>query len=292
MRIAVIGTGMMGERMAGRLLDAGHDVRVFNRTREKTVALAARGATVAGTPRAAAETADVALTMLSDPDVVRSAAFGEDGLVSGLPMGRLWIDMSTVAPEDSREFAAKARSRGIAMIDAPVSGSLGAAERGLLVVVAGGAVEDVAAARPVLDVLGRATVHLGPSGAGSAAKLAINTFLCGSMVAAVEALRLGTAEGVDGAQLIDALARTEILPKWTVGKLERLRDGDTRPGFDLALAEKDLRLVAETAAADGIELPLAAAVRDLYGAALAAGMAGRDFSAVGMAAPGSGEPDA
>ena len=185
-----------------------------------------------------------------------------------------------MAPADSREFAAAAGERGVRMLDAPVSGSLGAAERGMLVVLAGGTDGDVAAARPVLDILGRATVHLGPSGAGSAGKLAANAFLLAAMAAAVEAVRLGESEGVESAALLTGLSRTEILPAWAVGKLERLREGDLRPAFSLALADKDLRLMEATAEAAGADLPLLDAVRGLYAAALAAGRGDLDFSAV------------
>ena len=284
MRLALVGTGMMGERIGRRLLDAGHELAVHNRTVERTKALAASGARVATSPRDAAEQADVALTMLADPAAVRAFAYGEEGLLAGMGRGSLWIDLSTVAPADSREFAAAAGERGVRMLDAPVSGSLGAAERGMLVVLAGGEKSDVAAARPVLDVLGRATVHLGPSGAGSAGKLAVNAFLLSAMAAAVEAVRLGESEGVDPSALLAGLSRTEIMPAWAVGKLERLQEGDLRPAFSLALADKDLQLMETTAEAAGVALPLLDLVRGLYAAALADGRGDLDFSAVGAGA--------
>jgi len=286
MKIAVIGIGMMGERMAGRLLDAGHDVTVFNRTRERTAGLAARGAVVAATPREAADGAEALITMLADPSVVAGLAVGDEGFLRGMSPGSLWVDMSTVSPAASRAFAGDAAARGVKMIDAPVSGSLGAAERGLLVVLAGGSPEDVAAARPVLDPLSRATVYMGPSGAGSAAKLAVNAFLCTAMDAATEAVRLAEAEGVERGVLSEALARTEIMPAWTLSKLERLAAGDLRPAFTLELAVKDLRLIEETAAAQGIALPLLDAVRERYVQALAAGLGSHDFSAVDLAVAG------
>jgi 3-hydroxyisobutyrate dehydrogenase len=218
--------------------------------------------------------------MLADPAAVRAVAYGEEGLLAGMAGGSLWIDLSTVAPADSREFAAAAGERGVRMLDAPVSGSLGAAERGMLVVLAGGTEGDLAAARPVLDILGRATVHLGPSGAGSAGKLAANAFLLAAMAAAVEAVRLGESEGVESSALLTGLSRTEIMPAWAIGKLERLQEGDLRPSFSLALAHKDLRLMEATADAAGADLPLLDAVRALYAAALAAGRGDLDFSAV------------
>jgi 3-hydroxyisobutyrate dehydrogenase len=279
MRIALIGTGMMGERMGGRLLDAGHELAVYNRTRARTAALEARGAAVASTPRAVAEGAGFLITMLSDAAAVRATAQGESGFLAA-PGERLWVDMSTVSPAESRELAAEAHRHGWRVLDAPVSGSLGAAVKGTLVILAGGADADVAAAKPLFDILGRATLHMGTNGAGSATKLAMNAFLLATMVAGSEALKLGSAEGVRREELLEALARSEILPAWALGKLESLGGGETRTAFSLALADKDLRLVAETAAAAGLELPLAEAVAGVYARALAAGLGDRDFSAV------------
>jgi len=280
MRLALIGTGMMGERMGRRLLDAGHELAVYNRTAARTAALAAAGAEVAATPREAAAGAEAVLTVLADPDAVRAVVYGDDGLLAGIDDGALWIDLSTVSPGDSRQYAAAAHERGVRMIDAPVSGSLTAADKGKLVFLVGGAANDVVSARPVFSALGRDSVHLGPSGAGSAGKLAVNAFLLAAMAAAVEAVRLGTAEGVDPAALLAGVTRTEIVPAWAVGKLERLQAGDLRPAFALALADKDLRLIEQTAAVSGVELPLLDAVRGLYAAAVAAGRGDLDFSAV------------
>jgi 3-hydroxyisobutyrate dehydrogenase-like beta-hydroxyacid dehydrogenase len=285
MRLALIGTGMMGERMARRLLDAGHDLAVYNRTKERTLGLAAAGATVAASSREAAAAADVVLTVLADPAAVRATAYGGEGLLAGTHPGALWIDVSTVSPADSREFAGAAREHGVGMVDAPASGSLGAADKGMLVLLVGGAEEDVAAAKPVFDLLARAVVHLGPSGAGSAAKLAVNGFLCAAMAAGIEAVRLGASEGIDAQALLVALGRTEIVPAWAVGKLERAGEGDLRPAFSLALADKDLRLIAETAAASGVDLPLLGATKRLYANALAKGRGELDFSAVEPLAP-------
>ena len=279
MKIALIGTGMMGERMGGRLLDAGHELAVYNRTRARTAALQARGAAVADTPRAAAAGAELLVTMLADTAAVRATAQGESGFL-GAPGDRLWVDMSTVSPAESRELAAEAHRHGVHVLDAPVSGSLGAAVKGMLVILVGGAAEDVAAAKPLFDVLGRATLHLGPSGAGSATKLALNAFLLATMVAGSEALKLGSADGVRREDLLDAFARTDILPAWALGKLESLGGGEVRTAFSLALADKDMRLVGETAAILGLELPLATTVAEVYARALAAGLGERDFSAV------------
>ena len=283
MKIALIGTGMMGERMGGRLLDAGHELAVYNRTRGRTAALAARGALVAESPRAAAEGAPFVVTMLADGAAVRATALGEEGFLAAADHG-LWIDMSTLSPAESRVLAEEARRRGVRMLDAPVSGSLGAAVKGMLVIVVGGDAEDVAAAKPLFDVLGRATLHMGPAGAGSATKLAVNAFLLATMVSGSEALRIGSAEGVDPKILLEALARTEILPAWALGKLQGLSRGDVPTAFSVSLADKDLRLIAETAKERDLEMPLASAAAGVYARALAAGLGGRDFSEADAAA--------
>jgi 3-hydroxyisobutyrate dehydrogenase-like beta-hydroxyacid dehydrogenase len=279
MKIALIGTGMMGERMGGRLLDAGHELAVYNRTRVRTAALEARGAAVADTPRAAAEGAEYLVTMLADFAAVRATAAGEAGYLAA-PGDRLWVDMSTLSPAESRELAGEARRHQVRVLDAPVSGSLGAAAKGMLVILVGGSGEDVAAARPLFDVLGRATLHMGPSGAGSATKLAVNAFLLATMVAGAEAVKIGEAEGVQRAKLLDALRRTEILPAWVLGKLDSVGGGEVRTAFSLALADKDMGLVGQTAAAMDLELPLATTVAGIYARAVAAGLGERDFSAV------------
>jgi 3-hydroxyisobutyrate dehydrogenase-like beta-hydroxyacid dehydrogenase len=132
----------------------------------------------------------------------------------------------------------------------------------------------------VLDALGRTIVHLGPHGAGSAGKLAVNAFLLTAMAAAAEAMHLGRGEGIDPDALLTALRRTEIMPRWALGKLEQLEEGDPRPAFTLELAYKDLSLMERTARGAGLDLPLLEAARELYSAALATGRGGLDFSAV------------
>ncbi|NLE22972.1 MAG: NAD(P)-dependent oxidoreductase [Actinobacteria bacterium] len=288
MRLAVIGTGMMGGRMARRLLDAGHELSVYNRTAARTESLAAAGAAVAATPREAAAGAAAVLTVLADPAAVRAVAYGDDGLLAGTEAGALWLDHSTVAPEDSREFAAAAREDRVRMVDAPMSGSLAAAEKGMLVFLVGGPAEDVAEARPILDALGRASVHLGSHGAGTAGKLAVNAFLLTAMAAAVEAVRLGRVGGVEPGTLLAGLGPTEVVPQWALGKLRKLEASDARPAFTLALAAKDLGLMERTAAGAELELPLLDAARELYAAALDAGRGDLDFSAVEGAGPQAG----
>ena len=282
MRLALVGTGAMGERIGRRLLAAGHELAVFNRTEARALPLMRAGAGVAATPRAAAARAEVVITMLADPAAVRAMALGRDGFLAALRRGDLWIDMSTVGPADSRELARAAGERGVRMLDAPVSGSLMAAEQGTLVLLVGGAAEDVSAAKPLFDVLSRAALHLGPSGAGSAAKLVVNAFLCTTMLAATEAVRLGASVGFAAGDILALLRSTETAPAWAVAKLEELTAGWPEPAFALKLADKDLGLVAALAADGELDLPLVEAVRRVFAMALAEGRGAADFSVAGL----------
>ena len=263
MKIALIGTGMMGERMGGRLLDAGHELAVFNRTRERTAALAARGAAVADTPRAAAEGAEFLITMLADAAAVRATTRGETGFL-GAPGERLWVDMSTVSPAESRDLAAEARRRGVRVLDAPVSGSLGAAVKGMLVILVGD------------------PAH-GPKRRGQRHQAGGERVPSRDHGRGLRGAQARIREGVRREELLEALTRTEILPAWVLGKLESLGAGEMRTAFSLALADKDLRLIEETASAASLELPLAKAVAGVYARALEAGLGDRDFSAVDTA---------
>jgi 3-hydroxyisobutyrate dehydrogenase-like beta-hydroxyacid dehydrogenase len=183
-RIAFLGLGRMGAPMAGRLLAAGHELTVWSRTREHAEALADR-ATVADSPAAAGAKAEIAVTMLTDGGALEEVALGRDGLAEGLPSGSLHVDMSTTGPAPARKLAKALEPREIAFVDAPVAGSTGPAAEGRLAIMIGGDAEAVERARPLLAVLGDPdrTFHVGPVGAGQAAKLMVNLVLGGVMTA-------------------------------------------------------------------------------------------------------------
>ena len=165
MRVGFVGLGTMGAPMARRLLAAGHDVTVHNRTREREEPLAAAGAARAATPRECAVGREVVFTMVSDTPDLEAVVVGEDGAVHGLEPGSVLVDMSTVAPAATRRLAGELAARGVAMLDAPVSGGSEGAENGTLSVIVGGMAEALERVRPLLEVLGRTITHVGPSGA-------------------------------------------------------------------------------------------------------------------------------
>jgi 3-hydroxyisobutyrate dehydrogenase/2-hydroxy-3-oxopropionate reductase len=280
--IAIVGTGRMGSAMARALARAGHDVIVQNRTRSSCEALAGEiRARVVDTPAQAAAAADVAITMLADDTAVRSVFTGPDGLVEGAHQGGVLIDMSTVLPDTIRSLAEAVRATGSGILDAPVSGSVSLAEAGALTLMVGGEAADLERARPVLEGLAKTIFHLGPLGAGAGMKLAVNAVIFGLNGALAEGLVLAEAVGVDRAVAYDVIAAGAAGAPYLGYKRAQFVDPETAPvAFTLALTEKDLRLITQTAEALGQPLPQTAVNLELIRAASTGGRAGRDFAAV------------
>jgi 3-hydroxyisobutyrate dehydrogenase len=277
-RIAFIGTGYMGARMARRLLDAGYPLTVYNRTREKTASLAERGASVADTPRLAAEHADVVMFSLSDDTAVREAVLGPNGALSGARRESVFIDHSTVLPETSRELSAAARSFGVSLLDAPVSGSTPQAEQGSLLILVGGERETYEASSPILDVLGR-SVYIGPSGMGTTMKIVVNALLGLGIHALAEAVALGEKAELDKGLLLDVLAQTSVISPAQRGKFENVRRDEYPPTFPLRLMIKDFGLILRLGQTLSVPLPAVAVAQQVNMIARAAG-GEEDFSAV------------
>ena len=204
-KIAFIGLGIMGSRMAKNLQNAGYKLTVHNRTKEKAEELLAGGADWAPSAKAAAEQADIVFTMLSNPGVVESVAFAEDGLFTGLKPGALWVDISTVNPSFSKKMAKETRIREARFLDAPVSGSKVPADKGELIFLVGGEEKDFNEVKPYLDVMGKAAHFLGENGNGSAMKILINLMLAQSMVVFSETVHLGCAMGLGKELVVDML---------------------------------------------------------------------------------------
>jgi 3-hydroxyisobutyrate dehydrogenase len=201
--VGFVGVGRMGGPMARRLLAAGATVRAFDVDERALRAVADAGADVAGCPRAAAEGAAVAITMLPDPPVVERAARGPDGLLAGLEHGALWLEMSSSRPATTRALAEAAAERGAALLDAPVTGGVSGAEAGTLTIMLGGPAALVARARPLLEALGGSLVHVGDRpGDGDAAKTINNMLSATNLAAAAEALAMGMRAGLDPARLV------------------------------------------------------------------------------------------
>lgn len=262
MNVALLGTGLMGSRMAVNLLRAGHEVAVWNRTPEKATPLADDGARVAATPAEAVVGVEVTITMLADRAAVAEVLF-EGGVAEALAPGSLVIDMSSIPPSAARVHAARLRERGIGHLDAPVSGGTAGAEQATLAIMAGGEPEDFARGREVLEALGRPT-HVGPTGTGQLTKL-VNQVICAVTIGAVaEGLLLAEAGGADPAAARQAIrggfAESRILEEHGKRMLER----NWKPGGVSRLQLKDLDTVHAVAEELGLDLPLAAQIRALF----------------------------
>ena len=280
----------MGSRMAANLLRAGHALVVHNRTRSKARPLLARGAQWADTPADAARDAEVLVTMLADPNAVAQTAEGEHGFLQTLREGALWIDCSTVNPSFSRIEAAQARAVGVRFLDAPVAGTTGPAEKAELTFMVGGEPADVAAARPVLEAMGKRVVHAGGHGGGTGLKMLVNLLLAQSMAAFAEALVLGEAMGLDRARLFDVLLNTPVVPLFVGGKRAKIELDDYEPQFPLKWMRKDLHLAGQTAYEQEVALPMTSAVEELFALAARHGLGDQDFSAVYRFLKGSDAP--
>jgi 3-hydroxyisobutyrate dehydrogenase/2-hydroxy-3-oxopropionate reductase len=280
--VAVVGTGRMGSAMARALAGAGHDLIVQNRTRSSCEALAGEiRARVVDTPAQAAAAADVTITMLADDAAVTAVYTGADGLASGARAGGVLVDMSTVRPDTIRSVAPQVRASGAGLLDAPVSGSVTLAETGQLTLMVGGESADLERARPVLENLAKTIFHLGPLGSGAVMKLAVNTVIFGLNGALAEGLALAEASGVDRAVAYDVIAAGAAGAPYVGYKRAQFLDPDGAPvAFSLALTEKDLRLISETAEAAGQPLPQSAVNLELVRAAARSLGADRDFAAV------------
>lgn len=277
MKVAVVGLGAMGGRIAGRLLDAGRELVVWNRDAAKAAPLAARGARTAASPAAAARAAEAVLVMVSTPDALRAVTEGSEGIAAGAERSPTVIQMSTVGATATRRLASVLDGRA-PLLDAPVLGSLTEAEAGTLTVFAGGEPALVERWTPLLSELG-SVLPVGPVGAGAAAKLVANSTLFGSLGVLGEALALADGLGLERAVAFAVLAATPV-----AAQAERRRpaveSGEYPLRFALALACKDADLVAAAAEEAGIDLRLARAARAWLDDAERAGGGAEDYSAM------------
>ena len=268
MEIAWIGTGIMGAPMARRLIRAGHRVRVFNRSPEKARALVADGAIFAADCATCESGAEVVFIMVPDtPDVDAVVARIEPSLKSG----QLVIDMSTISPAAERRIAAQLKRRGVAYLDAPVSGGDVGAREGTLTIMVGGDAEAVARATPLFEHLGRRITHMGPPGAGQMTKLANQIAVAVTLEAAAEAIKFARAGGLDASRVLEAIG-AGAAGSWQLANLgPKIVAGDFRPGFFIKLIRKDLRLVTEAAHDAGVALPGLALMASMFNTAAALG---------------------
>jgi 2-hydroxy-3-oxopropionate reductase len=278
--VGFIGLGIMGKPMAKNLVEAGHELVVYNRTREKAEELAGDGATVAGSPREVAEQSDVVITMLPDSPQVEEVLVGEGGVLEGIKEGALIVDTSTISPVVTEELAAKVAEKGASMLDAPVSGGDVGAIEGTLSIMVGGSEEDFERARPLFEAMGKTITHVGGSGAGQVVKAANQIVVALTIEAVSEALVLGSKGGVAPEKILDVLGGGLAGNKVMEVKREKMLTHSFDPGFRIELHHKDLGIALAAGREYGVTLPVTAVVDQMLQELRMRGRGDRDHSAL------------
>ena len=280
MHIAFLGLGAMGARMAPHLLDAGHDLTVWNRSPGPAEDLELLGAVVAHTPREAAHRADVVIVMVTDDEASRVVWTGPVGALAGLSPAAVAVESSTLTPGWVRELAALAAERGTPFLDAPVSGSTPQAEAASLVYLVGGDAEALETARPAFEAMGSAVHHVGPTGHGALAKLAVNAFMGVQVAAAAELLAALGRQGIDPATAAEIIGGTPAASPVATTAMRLMAADQHAPLFPVDLLEKDLRYALGMAAEAGVAAPVVGAARAAFRQAQAAGLGDHNMTAV------------
>ena len=273
-RIGFIGLGIMGRGMVDNLMKAGFQLSVWNRTASRMDPFVQRGASPASSPRAVAEDSDIIITCVSDTPDVEAVILGDEGVIHGASAGDLVIDMSTINPVNTVEMAARLNAKGVAMLDAPISGGSEGAANGTLSIMIGGGEADVARAMPCFDAMGSTITHVGESGAGQTVKLS-NQILCVvNMLAASEALLFAQAGGVDLDKMLQAVTGGAAGSWMLANRGPQVINDYWDPGFSIDLQQKDLRLVMGAADEMGIPVVATALCFNMYRALQAQGLGG------------------
>ncbi|WP_092049271.1 NAD(P)-dependent oxidoreductase [Bhargavaea ginsengi] len=263
-KIAFIGAGVMGGPMAGHLMDAGHSLTVYTRTREKAEALNQKGARWAASPAEAADGAEVIMTMVGYPKDVEEVYFGERGIFSTAGSGAVLIDFTTSSPQLAVRIAEQAESAGCSAVDAPVSGGDVGARNATLSIMCGGPEKAFSEILPLLEKVGQNIVYHGPAGSGQHVKMSNQVVIATSMIGVCEALAYAVKSGLDPELVLKSIS-AGAAGSWTLSNLApRMLKGDFAPGFYIKHFLKDLRIALDESKALGLELPGVALAERMY----------------------------
>ncbi len=286
MRVGFVGLGTMGGAMAANAARAGFEVSAWNRTPGRAGELGDLGVKLRESPAAVATASEAVITIVSDTPDVESVLFGPDGVAAGATPGSLVIDMSTISPSATRDFAARLAQTDVAMLDAPVSGGSEGAKKGTLSIFVGGEAGDLERARPVLQSLGTTITHVGPIGAGQAVKAVNQVILAGTYLGVAEGIVLALKSGLDVDQVVAALSGGAAQSWVLSNRSGRMKDNDYPLGFKVALHRKDLGIALGMARELGASLPVSALCEAIEAGLMGQGHADDDMSAVARAIRG------
>ena len=278
--LGYVGLGVMGGGVAKRLLDAGHTVIGWNRTREKAQWLIDAGMRWGESPRAVAEASEVTFTMVTNTAAVRAVTQGPDGILAGLRPGTVYVDMSTASPANSRELASQVSEVGAHMLDAPVSGSVATLEQGKLAVMVGGDPEIFARVKPILEDIGPKVFHVGPNGAAVTMKIATNLSLAVQMLAFSEGVLLAEKSGIPRETAVEVLLASVIASPMVTYRGPFVLEQPDEAWFDVNMMQKDMNLALELGRELDVPLPTTAVTNEFLTSARALGLDDQDFAVV------------
>jgi len=276
--LGFVGLGLMGSRIVRRLLAAGHQVSGYNRTRAKAESLIQAGMQWKDTPQEVARAADITLSMVTDTRALSSITDAADGILAGLSPGKIYVDMITVSPRLTRELAGRVAAMGAQMLEAPVSGSLPAAESGTLIIYIGGSAEALEKVRPVFEQLSQKIIHVGENGQAVATKIAINLNLPIQLIALFEAVLLAERSGIPRAAALDALLNSVIASTALKYRGPFILKMPEEVWFSAAMMQKDILLALELGEELGVSLRTVELVNEMLTKAIEMGYSDEDFA--------------
>lgn len=269
--IGWIGTGVMGLSMCGHLIDAGHRLTVFNRTRDKAAPLLGKGAAWAETPKEVARSSDIVFTMVGFPKDVDVVILGDDGVLAGAKPGDTVVDMTTSSPDLARTIYRQCQAKGVEALDAPVSGGDVGARQAALAIMVGGDQPVFDAVQPLFEIMGKTISLMGAAGSGQHTKMTNQILIAGTMIGVVESLLYACRAGMDAHGVIDVIGKGAA-SSWSINTLgRRIADGDFDPGFYIKHFVKDMGIALEESRRMRLSLPGLALVHQFYVAAMAMG---------------------
>lgn len=280
MRVGFVGLGTMGGAMAANVARAGFHVTAWNRTPGRASDLQELGVALAASPAAVAAASDIVVTIVSDTSDVETVLFGEGGVAGGAPAGSLVIDMSTISPSATRDYASRLAAQGVGMLDAPVSGGSEGAKKGTLSIFVGGEAADLERAHPVLAAMGTTITHVGPIGSGQAVKAVNQVILAGTYLGVAEGVVLAIKAGLDVEQVVGALSGGAAQSWVLANRSGRMLANDYPLGFKVALHRKDLGIALQLARETGTALPISALCEQIEVGLIGTGHGDDDMSAV------------
>ncbi|MGH9494732.1 MAG: NAD(P)-dependent oxidoreductase [Candidatus Sulfotelmatobacter sp.] len=278
--LGFIGLGVMGGEMVNRLLDKGHAVTGYNRTRNKGERLVQKGMKWAESPRAVVAAADVTFAMVTNSSALQAIAEGPDGVLAGLARGKIFIDMSTVSPSFSRSIAEKVREKGADMMDAPVSGSVITLQQGKLSIMAGGRIETFERMKPLFNDIGPKVTYLGDNGQALVMKIATNLSLAVQMLAFSEGILLAEKSGIPRETAVDVLTHSAVASPMVQYRGPFVLELPKEAWFNVNMMQKDMLLALELGRQVDVSMPSAAAANEFLTAARGMGLASEDFAVV------------